>query len=102
MNGWQTRYHSILTFANWFITMVGLSNVNINSPSDYQEHSNGTQNLLLGMRHRSDKDEWNLMFLLFKEETDPSEKNKIMTGLAGIRSTEVLKELVLSPLSTIF
>lgn len=50
------------------------------------------------MRYRSDEDEWHAMFERFKDETDPSEKNKIMTGLAGIRSTEILKELVLSPI----
>lgn len=47
-----------------------------------------------GMRYHSDEDDWHVMFERFKEETDPSEKNKIMTGLAGIRSTEILKEYI--------
>jgi len=46
------------------------------------------------MRHNSNKDEWKIMFERFQRETDPSEKNKIMTGLAGIRSTEILKEYI--------
>lgn len=51
------------------------------------------------MRYHSDEDDWHVMFERFKEETDPSEKNKIMTGLAGIRSTEILKELVKSTIN---
>ena len=49
------------------------------------------------MRYHSDENEWNIMFEKFKDETDPSEKNKIMMGLSGIKSTKVLKELVLNP-----
>lgn len=63
---------------------------------------NGTQNLLLGMRYHSDASEWSVMFERFKDETDPGEKNKIMAGLAGIQSIDVLKELVLNLLSLIF
>ena len=48
------------------------------------------------MRYRSDENEWNIMFEKFKDETDPSQKNKIMMGLSGIKSTKVLKELVKS------
>ncbi|EGI70560.1 Glutamyl aminopeptidase [Acromyrmex echinatior] len=47
-----------------------------------------------GMRYRSDENEWNIMFEKFKDETDPSEKNKIMIGLSGIKSTKVLKEYI--------
>ncbi|XP_024870969.1 glutamyl aminopeptidase-like [Temnothorax curvispinosus] len=47
-----------------------------------------------GMRYHSDKNDWNAMFKLFEEETDPSEKNKIMIGLAGIHSTEILKDYI--------
>jgi len=52
--------------------------------------------ILLGMRYHSDENEWGVMFEKFKDETDPNEKSKIMRGLAGIQSTEVLKELVLN------
>ncbi|XP_011878875.1 PREDICTED: glutamyl aminopeptidase-like isoform X2 [Vollenhovia emeryi] len=44
-----------------------------------------------GMRHLSNTDQWSHMFDLFTHETNPSEKNKLMTGLAGIHSTEALK-----------
>lgn len=54
------------------------------------------------MRYYSDENDWNVMFELFKNEVDPSEKNKLMTGLAGIQSTEILKELVFNQLSAIF
>lgn len=47
------------------------------------------------MRYISDKDDWMVMFEYFKDETDSLEKNKLMKGLAGIKSTEILKELVL-------
>ncbi|XP_039305281.1 glutamyl aminopeptidase-like isoform X2 [Solenopsis invicta] len=47
-----------------------------------------------GMRYRSDPDEWRAMFEVFKDESDPSEKNKIMMGLAGIKSTTILKEYI--------
>ncbi|XP_028045976.2 glutamyl aminopeptidase [Monomorium pharaonis] len=47
-----------------------------------------------GMRYHSDENDWNAMFELFKNEIDPSEKNKMMTGLAGIQSTEILKEYI--------
>ncbi|KYN43680.1 Glutamyl aminopeptidase [Trachymyrmex septentrionalis] len=48
-----------------------------------------------GMRYRSDENEWNIMFEKFKDETDPSQKNKIMMGLSGIKSTKVLKEYII-------
>lgn len=51
------------------------------------------------MRYHSDKNKWNVMFEKFKNETDPNEKNKIMIGLSGIKSTKVLKELVLNLLN---
>lgn len=55
------------------------------------------------MRYISHEDDWMAMFEYFKDETDPLEKNKLMKGLAGIKSTEILKELVLiSLLSTTF
>ncbi|KYQ54762.1 Glutamyl aminopeptidase [Trachymyrmex zeteki] len=47
-----------------------------------------------GMRYHSDKNKWNVMFEKFKNETDPNEKNKIMIGLSGIKSTKVLKEYI--------
>lgn len=65
-------------------------------------NSNKMQHLSLGIRYHSDEDDWHVMFERFKDETDPSEKNKIMTGLAGIRSTKILKELVLSSLLKTF
>ncbi|KYN04893.1 Glutamyl aminopeptidase [Cyphomyrmex costatus] len=47
-----------------------------------------------GMRYHSDENDWNVMFEKFKDEIDPSEKNKIMMGLAGINSTKVLQEYI--------
>ncbi|XP_036146513.1 glutamyl aminopeptidase-like isoform X2 [Monomorium pharaonis] len=47
-----------------------------------------------GMRYRSNENEWNAMFDLFIDETDPSEKNKIMSGLAGIKSTAILEKYI--------
>ncbi|KAL6426361.1 hypothetical protein ACFW04_009103 [Cataglyphis niger] len=47
-----------------------------------------------GMRYVSKEDDWYVMFQNFKDETDPIEKNKIMKGLAGIKSTEILKEYI--------
>jgi len=47
------------------------------------------------MRQVSDEADWYLMFDFFKRETDPNEKNELMTGLAGIRSIAILKESVL-------
>ena len=47
-----------------------------------------------GMRYISDKDDWMVMFEYFKDETDPLEKNKLMKGLAGIKSTEILKDYI--------
>lgn len=53
------------------------------------------------MRYISDEDNWRVMYEYFKDETDPLEKNKIMKGLAGIKSTKILDKLVLiSLLST--
>lgn len=46
------------------------------------------------MRYVSQEDDWFVMFEYFKDETDPIEKNKLMKGLAGIKSTAILKELV--------
>ncbi|KAG5331089.1 AMPE aminopeptidase, partial [Acromyrmex charruanus] len=48
-----------------------------------------------GMRYHSDASEWSVMFERFKDETDPGEKNKIMAGLAGIQSIDVLKEYII-------
>ncbi|XP_029160957.1 glutamyl aminopeptidase-like isoform X2 [Nylanderia fulva] len=47
-----------------------------------------------GMRYTSDEDNWRVMFEYFKKETDPLEKNKIMNGLAGIKSTDTLKKYI--------
>ncbi|XP_070159038.1 aminopeptidase A isoform X2 [Polyergus mexicanus] len=47
-----------------------------------------------GMRYISQEDDWYVMFEYFKDETDPIEKNKLMKGLAGIKSTEILKEYI--------
>jgi len=82
--------------------MVSLSYAIINSPFVRLSNNSNGVNLLLGMRYHSKEDEWYAMFDRMKEETDPSEKNKIMTGLAGIQSTEILKKLVLNPLLTTF
>lgn len=41
-----------------------------------------------------DEDKWPTMFQYFEDETDPIEKNKLMKGLAGIKSSRILKELV--------
>jgi len=76
--------------------MVGPYNVIINFLiSLYCQEILMERKILLGMRYHSDENEWNVMFEKFKDETDPNEKNKIMRGLAGIQSTEVLKELVI-------
>lgn len=47
-----------------------------------------------GMRYISDEDNWRVMYEYFKDETDPLEKNKIMKGLAGIKSTKILDNYI--------
>ncbi|XP_072747372.1 aminopeptidase A isoform X2 [Anoplolepis gracilipes] len=47
-----------------------------------------------GMRYISQEDQWKVMFEYFKNETDPIEKYKLMKGLAGIKSTNVLEEYI--------
>ncbi|XP_011698185.1 PREDICTED: glutamyl aminopeptidase-like isoform X2 [Wasmannia auropunctata] len=47
-----------------------------------------------GTRYHSDESDWAKMFEKFKTETDSGEKNKIMKGLAGTKSTKVLKEYI--------
>jgi len=53
--------------------------------------------------HKTDQDEnWTYLFNKLKFETDASEKNKLMIGCAGVESTKILAELVLSLLPIIF
>nr|XP_012217531.1 PREDICTED: glutamyl aminopeptidase-like [Linepithema humile]XP_012217532.1 PREDICTED: glutamyl aminopeptidase-like [Linepithema humile] len=48
-----------------------------------------------GVYHESAQDEnWNYLFNKLKFETDSSERNKLMTGLAGIKSTKMLAEYI--------
>ncbi|KAL0132491.1 hypothetical protein PUN28_000323 [Cardiocondyla obscurior] len=47
-----------------------------------------------GTRYHSDENKWRGMLEKFKHETDPSEKNKLMAGLAGIHSTKLLREYI--------
>lgn len=55
------------------------------------------------MYYNSVEDEnWTYMFSKLKHETDASEKNKLMIGLANVESVEKLTELVLSLLLIIF
>lgn len=42
------------------------------------------------MHHVGDEADWNIMFERFAKESDSSEKLKLMTGLAGIRSSWIL------------
>lgn len=46
------------------------------------------------MYHVGDEAKWNIMFQRFVDETDSSEKLKLMIGLAGIRSSWILSRLV--------
>lgn len=46
------------------------------------------------MHHVGDEANWNVLFQRFVAETDSSEKLKLMIGLAGIRSSWILSELV--------
>lgn len=48
---------------------------------------------IIGMR-QIDEDKWPTMFQFFLDETDPIEKNKLMKGLASVKSSTILKELV--------
>ncbi|GAB1864921.1 Aminopeptidase [Camponotus japonicus] len=46
-----------------------------------------------GMR-QIDEDQWPTMFQFFLDETDPIEKNKLMKGLASVKSSTILKEYI--------
>jgi hypothetical protein len=48
--------------------------------------------ILAGMNYVGGEDKWNIMFQRFTNETDAAEKMKLMHGLAGIRSNEILKK----------
>lgn len=64
---------------------------------------NKTHFFSLGVYYNSVEDEnWTYMFSKLKHETDASEKNKLMIGLANVESVEKLTELVLSLLLIIF
>ncbi|XP_032666261.1 glutamyl aminopeptidase isoform X1 [Odontomachus brunneus] len=47
-----------------------------------------------GMYHVGDEAKWNVMFQRFVDETDSSEKLKLMIGLAGIRSSWILSKFI--------
>jgi hypothetical protein len=50
--------------------------------------------------YKTDQDEnWSYLFSNLRYETDASERNKLMIGLAGIQSAKILAELVLNLLS---
>ncbi|XP_076239529.1 glutamyl aminopeptidase [Calliopsis andreniformis] len=47
-----------------------------------------------GMHHVGDEAAWNVVFKKFVAETDSTEKLKLMRGLAGIRSSWILKKFI--------
>ncbi|XP_011637436.2 LOW QUALITY PROTEIN: glutamyl aminopeptidase-like [Pogonomyrmex barbatus] len=47
-----------------------------------------------GIRQSEDEMDWYAMFEKFLDEYDPVEKNKLMYGLAGVKSTQTLKEYI--------
>lgn len=44
------------------------------------------------MNHAGSETEWNKMFERFSKENNAAEKVKLMNGLAGIRSSFILKK----------
>lgn len=51
-------------------------------------------NIITGLHYAGSEAEWNLMFDKFVQETDSSEKLKLMRGLTGIRESWLLSKLV--------
>ncbi|XP_043274166.1 glutamyl aminopeptidase-like [Venturia canescens] len=47
-----------------------------------------------GMSHVGEEAEWNIMLQKFVEESNAVEKNKLMKGLAGVRSSWILKKYI--------